>query len=338
MNDPSTSTVLGIDIGGTKTEACLYSIASDHTFQILGRKRIPTLNHKPYADYLDRLSKLVAEMISEFYSNTELQGIGIGIPGSVDPVRQIMMQGNLTLLKGRPLLSDFRKKLQSILTSDRIPDDLPMIGDNDANCFALAEVMFGAGQTYAKKHSLEARDLSAIGVTLGTGVGGGIIVDGKILRGRRGGAGEIGHLRLIPSGRSCYCGKFGCAEQYISGSALEWSYRERTRHPLPLPSPNGNEIFRLADQKDPIAVATVEAYRDDLVEFLSNLSNLFDPHLIILGGGVSLQPRIYTDIEDRLSKACFLTQDPPQVVQNQCGDAAGTLGAAWLATLRKDQK
>jgi fructokinase len=201
-----------------------------------------------------------------------------------------MKAGSIPFFLEVPLIEPFRKILKF---------QGPLVFDNDANCFALAEAYYGAGAEWASQNGIPMGELCMIGITLGTGVGGGIIVRGELVRGRRGGAGEVGHMTLVPKGRDCYCGRFGCAEQYLSGEAFK---------------------------KD-----SIEDYRASLVMFLSNLSNCFDPHVIVLGGGVSQQAGIYENMSERLSKECFLTANPPAVLAHKGGDSAGVIGAALLS-------
>jgi len=313
---------LGIDIGGTKTEICLLS--SDSVSSQVFRNRISTHRGRPMEDYFRRLRGLLqTELDLKSISFNDIKTIGVGLPGSVDPVKQVMSQGSVNFFKDIDLRSVFAKHISL--------NDQPFKGeirfDNDANCFALAEAYFGAGKKWADQNGVPWDQLCLIGVTLGTGVGGGIIVNGKIIRGRRGGAGEVGHMTLVDSGRACYCGKLGCSEQYLSGSAFEHFYRAHHEASRTI---TAEEIFVQAAINEPFAVSAIEAYRDKLVEFLSNLSNALDPHVIVLGGGMSMQERIYDGMSERLSLACFLTKDPPAVIRNELGGSAGVLGAALL--------
>jgi fructokinase len=319
---------IGVDVGGTKTEVCLLSLSDlkeFEQFQILARERIPTRRKEnggdgTLEDYLKPLSELIHKLIRETKLTLDrIQGIGFGLPGSIDPVTQVMAQGSIPFFNHRDLKTEFAKA---------IGYTGPMIFDNDANCFALAETYLGAGKRWAKENNVPLNQLCLVGVTLGTGVGGGLIVNGRLIRGRRGGAGEIGHITLVEAGRPCYCGKRGCVEQYLSGRAFEYSYSSRASA---LEKLKGTEIFKLAENGEPLAIATIEHYRDDLVTFLSNVSNFLDPHVIVLGGGMSSQPRIYDGISERLSRECFLTENPPGVIQNECGGSSGVLGAALLS-------
>ncbi len=316
---------LGIDIGGTKTEVSLLSLGSPQTFEdytLLSRKRCPTDRHHGLPSFLRNLNALIEETVRDAnVSLGSLKGIGVGLPGSIHPEIQTMVQGSIPFFKSIDLRAEFKNALSF---------EGPMIFENDANCFALAEANFGTGRTWATQNQIHPANLCLIGITLGTGVGGGIVMNGELIRGRRGGAGEIGHMSLRPADRQCYCGKSGCAEQFLSGPGLEHAYQSRAR---PDSSVSGKQIFARSRTNDPFALASIEAYKDDLLQFLSNLSNLLDPHIMVLGGGISLEDQIYEGIETRLSEGCFLTSDPPAVLKNSLGDAAGALGAAYLAFL-----
>lgn len=319
---------LGVDTGGTKTEVSLISHANNSDFsthRVLAKRRVPTERRLGLEGFLRELRNLCREVLSQEGATMDgLQGIGVGLPGSIHPLLQKMVQGSIPFFKSVDLRSTFRQALGF---------QGPMIFENDANCFAMAEANFGAGADWARSNGVDPGDLCLLGVTLGTGVGGGIVMNGRLIRGRRGGAGEVGHMSLKESDRPCYCGKFGCAEQFLSGPGLEHAYQIRSGvlHPEA-----GRSIFKLAKQGDPFAIATLDAYRNHLLRFLSNLSNLLDPHVIVLGGGISLEDDIYTGIEERLSEGCFLTEDPPAVLKNHLGDAAGAIGAALLVYQMKD--
>ncbi len=320
---------LGIDIGGTKTEVTLISLSNPKDFashQVVARKRIPTDRNHGLSRYLHHLRVLIQELLhGESLQVGDLAGIGTGLPGSIHPVLQQMVQGSIPFFRNQDLKQTFRSHLGY---------DGVMVFENDANCFALAESRFGAGAAWAHENALPLSELCLLGVTLGTGVGGGIIARGELIRGRRGGAGEIGHITLREFDRPCYCGKFGCAEQFLSGPALELSYQLRAPGSQGIP---GREVFRLAREQDPFATATIAAYRETLVRFLSNLSNILDPHVIVLGGGLSLEEDVYPGLEERLSEGCFLTEEPPAVLPNQLGDAGGAIGAAYLAFLERER-
>ena len=315
--------LLGLDIGGTKTELCLLRLtagapASSHV--PLGSRRMGTDPHAGLDSFMKRLSDLIDRLLEET-GNTRgnIRAVGIGVPGALHPLTGVLSQSSIPFLSGLHLETVFRAGL---------PDMGPMILENDANCFALAEARLGAGAGWAERNGIRQEELCMLGVTLGTGVGGGIIMNGRLIRGKRGGAGEIGHSTLFPSGRPCYCRKLGCAEQYLSGGGFEQSYFARTSGKERL---SAREIFRRLDEGNPFALAAVESYREDLTTFLSNVSNILDPHVIVLGGGLSTQDRLYSGLEDRLRETCFLTENPPSILKHGIGDSAGMIGAALLA-------
>lgn len=328
--------VMGVDVGGTKTEVCLLELPqglplsrdSDHrsdfvhsfkTAKILARKRMKTESALGLDSFSNRLKSLMDSTLLEAGGSwSQIQSLGLGLPGSIDPETQVMAQGSISFLKGFALNGHFARVLGF---------SGPIYLDNDANCFALAELLLGAGSRWALENKIPLQKLCMIGVTLGTGVGGGLIVNGQVIRGRRGGAGEIGHITLVDGGRPCYCGKFGCSEQYLSGPGFELSYQIKVYANDPL---SASEIFQKIQAGDPLAVSTLDYYREHLVQFLSNISNLLDPHVIVLGGGMSTQSQIYPDLSLKLSQECFLTENPPAVLPHECGDSAGVLGAAML--------
>jgi fructokinase len=315
--------LLGLDIGGTKTELCLVRLsegAHPATYVVLGSQRFPTEPNSGLDSFLKRLSFQIDRLLEEQGLGREsVRGTGIGVPGALHPQTGVLSQSSIPFLSGLTLKDVFEAAL---------PDLGPSTLENDANCFALAEARLGAGAEWAGRNGIRQEDLCMLGVTLGTGVGGGIIMNGRLIRGKRGGAGEIGHSTLFPSGRPCYCRKLGCAEQYLSGGGLEQSYFARTSGKERL---SAREIFRRLDEANPFALATVESYREDLTTFLSNVSNILDPHVIVLGGGLSTQDRLYAGLEERLKETCFLTENPPSILKHRIGDSAGMIGAALLA-------
>ena len=234
---------LGVDVGGTKTEVCLVGLKDKtqfQSFQVLARERMETFRSGTLDAYLPRLKSTIDQTLaSQNISIDSLSGIGMGIPGSIEPVNQVMAQGNLSFFKNIPLKKTFKDLL-------KFKGEITF--DNDANCFALAEAYLGAGAKWAEAQSIPLDQFCMIGVTLGTGVGGGLLINGEIIRGSRGGAGEVGHTTLIESGAPCYCGKFGCSEQYLSGPAFESSYSARVDR---RESKTAKEIFKLADDGDP---------------------------------------------------------------------------------------
>lgn len=299
---------LGIDIGGTKLEAVLIEKSSLDTIQQISKKRAATERDKGYDQIITNLAKLVRDTCGSNLTN--LKAIGIGLPGSIDPKSGMMIKGNTRVLENKPVVQDLKKNLGI---------ETPVFLENDANCFALAEVCLGAGLQYQKDFDVRPADQTAVGVILGTGVGGGIIVQGKVVGGRRGAGGEIGHTTLHEDGRECYCGRKGCVEQYLSGPAVEQEYFKETGKKLPALE---------ALQTSPRILGS---YQSDLAFFLGNLTNVLDPDYFILGGGVSLQKKIYSNLSEKIKTHLFVNENPPPVYQHLVSDSAGSLGAAMVA-------
>lgn len=331
--------ILGLDVGGTKTEAAIIrfgknlnaesafgvsGVGSDHEYNegtFLTRKRIPTQRTSGYENVLGRIAELCGEVISEAgISKSDIDGIGIGLPGAVDPEKQIMLNGNSLIFIGKNITHDLKERLNL---------NVQIKCHNDANCFALAESLCGAGLHYSKKSKLPVDKQTSVGIILGTGLGGGIVHGGKILAGRFGGGGEIGHSLLITGGHPCYCGRNGCAEQYLSGTGLEGMFAAR-RYAQIKELPGSRKIYELASDGDPLSIAIIKNHKRLLVKFLVNLTNILDPNYFILGGGVSNQEFLYKNIEEEIERESFLPCEAPKVYKHHLGDSAGVIGAALL--------
>ncbi len=278
---------IGIDLGGTKIEGALL----DSGRTVLKRRRVPTP-----PDY-DGVVGAVADMVERVRPRADYT-LGVGAPGTTDP-RGRMINSNVGCLRGMPLLEDLRNATGV---------DLRM--ENDADCFAAAEAAAGAGAGF---HTV-------FGVILGTGVGGGLAVGGRTLRGRTGSAGEWGHHTLRRGGRRCWCGRRGCAETYISGPALERRWFHMTGARLSVP-----EIVSLRPPG-------FEAWRDEFVQnfglALSAVVHVVDPDVIVLGGGLSNVPFLYDVGASALHRNALRPGTP--VLRNKLGDSAGVVGAALL--------
>lgn len=328
---------MGIDIGGTKTEVSILRIPSDIssnlTFQnltqwafeggkpeIIFRERVKTLRLEGFDQAIRRVGELAESgLCANNLSPQDINSIGIGMPGPVDPLRNKMVQGNSAIFVDRDVAQGI---------ADKIGFRGTVKCGNDANCFVLAEASIG------KANQVVIKDPKAciVGIVLGTGVGGGVFAEGRILKGKRGSAGEFGHMTLFQGGHPCYCGQLGCSEQYLSGPALEAAFTRRIYAQIES-RPSANQIFELAEQFDPIAMAIVKRYKKHLAHFLSNLTQAFDPHAIVIGGGLSKQPEIYNGIQNAMQSFLYLPKDGPQVLQNDLGDSAGVIGAAFLPVL-----
>ena len=324
--------VVGIDIGGSKIECALVRVAQNyrnwwHTpprhskegFTILHRARIATEREQGYPQIVNKIAQLITVACQQHQVELDkLHGIGIGLPGAVNNA-MLMLNGNTLVLINK----DLRGDLVAALDFHGI-----CICENDANCFVFAEAIGNIGRDFHHRHGVPLAQQVAVGLILGTGLGGGLFCHGKIFRGKDGSALELGHSTFVKDGKMCYCGRRGCAEQYLSGSALEENFNQRRS--ANLPQSDAATIFTLAEKKIPTAVAVINQYRHDLAQLLANVSNTFDPHYIVLGGGISNQSSIYRTLAADMQQALFVKKNPPQIRQNELGDSSGVLGAALL--------
>ncbi|MCE7059567.1 ROK family protein [Dyadobacter sp. CY343] len=295
----------GIDLGGTKIECAVLD--SKRNLEVVARMRLPTESAKGYDHILSQIKRLI-DMVAEQVGDRPTK-IGFATPGVLEPDSQLMKNSNTTCLNGMPLKTD----LQEILG---VPCQLA----NDANCFALAEALMGAGKEY---HTAEV----VFGVIMGTGVGGGLVVNNKIISGHHGIGGEWGHNILEENGEPCYCGKAGCVEQVISGPALERFYARESGQKLTMKV----ILERYYEGKDPHATATIERLLEFYGRAISTLINVIDPGLIVIGGGVGNVDLLYTAGYERIRKYIFNngTITTP-IVKPKLGDSAGVFGAALL--------
>ena len=286
---------IGIDLGGTKIEGILV----DETFETIERKRIPTNQDYGYDSILDSIKNLILEFTRE---SDEKFSIGICTPGALSLNSGLIKNSNTQCLIGK----DLRNDLRNILDHD-------VSIENDANCFALAEARLGAG----KNSNI------VFGVIMGTGVGGGIIIDGKIHHGRTNIAGEWGHHCLHNEGNGCYCGNRGCVETYISGPALEknWSQLSSLNQSLP-------EIIQNTD--NPNFVNWKKTFLNNFGLSLANVIDILDPDMIILGGGVSNIDFLYDEGKNLVYEKVFSDIIDTPIVKNKLGDSAGVFGACLL--------
>jgi len=295
-----TQKLWGIDLGGTKIEGVV--LAGEN---VLCRKRIETQRELGYEHILDRIQELIQQISSEISEKPSC--VGFGTPGVLDPKLQLMKNCNTTCLNGKPLKRDLEQKLK-----------VKVCTANDANCFALAENRMGAGRG-AK---------TMFGVILGTGVGGGVIINGEALYGKQGIAGEWGHNQLLADGPPCYCGKNGCVETILSGPALEDYYESLSGRRLSLAQIYANH----KDSYDPFAEQLIERLVKNLARALAAVINILDPEAIVLGGGVSNLDLIYEELPKELAstKWVFNNRVETAILRAKLGDSAGVFGAAWL--------
>lgn len=284
---------LGIDLGGTKIEGILL----DENLDIIQRKRIPT----PQNDYhkiLDSISSLTIDILA----NIKDYSIGICTPGAISKKTGLIKNSNTQCLIGKSLREDLENKMDKKISME-----------NDANCFAIAESTMGA----AKEFSV------VFGVIMGTGVGGGIIINGNIHQGRTNIAGEWGHHTLHRNGNNCYCGKQGCVETYISGPSLEKRWKELTGK-----SQNMPEIIQNFDDSN------MKLWKHEFLENfgfgLANVIDILDPDVIVLGGGLSNINFLYTEGKNSVYQKVFSDLIDTPILKNKLGDSAGVFGAALL--------
>ena len=292
---------IGIDLGGTKIEGILL----DQQNQVLERIRVPTQQENGYEAILSRIVTLIKDIQSR---SDQAASIGICTPGAIEPTEGVLKNSNTVCLNGKPLKNDLESAL-----------DCSIEMENDANCFALAEAALGAAKGYS----------TVFGVIMGSGVGGGIVFSQRIHRGRLFIAGEWGHITLHPNGLNCYCGRQGCVEKYISGTALEKRWNELGGENLALD--------QIVSKFDPLPD---DRYRKWKTEFLDNFGralatviNIVDPDAIVLGGGVSNIPFLYNEGSKIVQNNTFSTFSDTPILPNQLGDSAGVFGAALLPEL-----
>lgn len=293
---------IGIDLGGTKIEA----IALEGDGSIRARRRIPA----PRGDYRATVTAL-RDLAQAVESEANATGpIGVGIPGTISPATGLIKNANSVWLIGHALDRDLA---EATGRSVRLA--------NDANCFALSEASDGAGAGHGV----------VFGVILGTGCGSGIVVDGRIVSGPNSIAGEWGHNPLPwpqpdeRPGPKCYCGKFGCQETFMAGTGLERDFREHTGRDL-----KGIDIVAAADDGDAQAEAALMRYEHRLARGLAAILNVLDPDIVVLGGGMSNQDRLYRNVPKLWGAFVFSDTVVTPLVKNRHGDSSGVRGAAWL--------
>ncbi|MFB1080185.1 ROK family protein [Photobacterium damselae] len=293
----------GVDLGGTKIEC---AVIDRNTEECVVRERIATEGQFGYEHVLNRIKELI-DLCKE-KSGIIPARIGFGTPGTLDPKLGVMKNCNSTSLNGKPLDKD----LERILGCD-------VVLANDANCFALAEAHFGA----AKRLKPDAEVV--FGIIMGTGVGSGIVVNGKVINGCHGIGGEWGHNVIEPNGRDCYCGKKGCLETVMSGKGLEAYYQQLTGQNLPLP-----EIVAKARLGDEDGIKTLSRMIETFGLAVSQIINTIDPDVIVVGGGVGNIDELYEQGPKAILAHLFNPELNTLIVKPDLGDSAGVFGAAAL--------
>jgi len=297
--------MIGIDLGGTKIEGIVMARDAG----ILRRERVAT----PAQDY-DGTLRAIAQLVQGLEADVGRSGlsVGCGTPGAVSRASGRMKNCNSTWLNDRPLQQDLEAALRR-----------PLRIANDADCFALSEASDGAAAGAA----------SVFGVILGTGVGGGIVINGQLLSGPNRIAGEWGHNPLpwlrpewdeLPGPR-CWCGRHGCVETWLSGPGLAADHRRKTGELL-----DAETIVERAETGDAAAAATLARYEDRLARALAQVVNLLDPEVIVLGGGVSRVQRLYRHVPALWDEWVFSDRVDTRLLENRHGDSSGVRGAAWL--------
>ena len=293
---------IGIDLGGTKTEAIVIDEAGNQIY----KKRIPS--EKNYLGAVESIVNLVKEIENKF---DKVESIGIGMPGSVSLETSLIKGANSIWLNGKP----FKKDLQNELNRE-------IKIENDANCFTLSEAVDGAAKGYSV----------VFGVIIGTGTGGGIVINNKIHKGKNLIVGEFGHNSLpratnneIELAKPCYCGLLGCIETFLSGPGFEYIYNKTNNSSL-----NTKDIVKLYKNNNQNALKALDDYVDRLARSLSDIINILDPDIIVLGGGMSNIDYIYNNIEKKLVRYVFSDTVNTKIVKNKHGDSSGVRGASWL--------
>lgn len=295
----------GIDLGGTKVEGVILKSAEDP--EVLFRDRLPTESEKGYDHIIGRILQLVQKMSEAVgYQPTF---IGMGTPGAIDPVTGTLKNSNSLSLIGKPLREDLER-----LTGAKVQLE------NDANCFALAETRMGV----VKEKYPNAKVV--FGVIMGTGVGGGLVVNEQTINGLQSIGGEWGHNFLDESGGPCYCGKSGCVEQVLSGPALERFYAQ-----ISGVKKNLKDIY-LEHQAgtDNFATLTMKRLTENFGKAISVIINIIDPDVIVIGGGVGNIDLIYSEGREETAKYVFNLRLDTPIVKPKLGDSAGVFGAAYL--------
>ena len=285
---------IGIDLGGTKIEGVLV----DEEFQVIERKRVPTNQNNGYESILETIQNLV----SDLKKNNEKTSIGVCTPGALSKESGLIKNSNTQCLIGKDLKNDLEKILDQEISIE-----------NDANCFALAEARLGA----AKNHD------TVFGVIMGTGVGGGLVIDGKIHSGRTNIAGEWGHHCIKPNGNECYCGRKGCVETYISGPALEKKWNELTNQTISV-----SEIVK--NSQEDVYKTWKNEFLENFGLSMANVIDILDPDAIVLGGGLSNIPFLYDEGKNLVYENVFSDTVDTPILKNQLGDSAGVFGACIL--------
>ncbi len=292
---------LGMDLGGTKIEG----IALDEHGKELLRKRVPTEKEKGYDHILDNIRRLYETLADGIHRRPHT--FGIGTPGALSLRTGLLKNSNTVCMNGMPVREDIEKRLGR-----------KIVIQNDANCFAMAEALLGAGRG---KNMV-------FGVIMGTGCGGGLVYKGDVWTGLQAIGGEWGHMSIDPAGPVCYCGTPGCVETFISGGGLEKRWKEQHGEARKL-----RDIEAGYYKGEPEAVAFMAVFFKNFGRAVANLINVLDPDIVVLGGGVSNFDAIYTEGVKQVAAQVFSDSLETPIVKHQIGDSAGVIGAALIGCL-----
>ena len=300
--DNAGSLRLGIDLGGSKIAA----IVMNQQGEVVAKRRIPS----PQSNY-QKTIQTIAELISLMDNDVgEKTNIGIGMPGSISPATGLVQNANSTWLNAKPFKQDIEQAVQR-----------PVRLANDANCFALSEAIDGAGAS-AK---------SVFGVILGTGCGGGLAINGKLIDGPHGICGEWGHnplpwpnLEELP-GPQCWCGRIGCIETWVSGPGMSADHKHQTGHDYSV-----EEICFQAAAGHDKERKTLDRHASRLARGLAMVVNIIDPERIVVGGGLSQMAHLYTELPALMQPHLFCDVEKLQILPPRHGPDSGVRGAAWL--------
>ena len=309
----------GIDLGGTNTKIGLV----DEDGNIIFTTIVKTDSMEGFEKTIQRLSKILLQQVKSFDLNfDDVQSVGVGVPGPVLNSRVVKFWANFPWKNGVDLALEFEKNLGK-----------PVKADNDVNVITLGEMWKGSAQGYK----------NVLGLAIGTGIGGGIIVDGKLVSGENGAGGEVGHIKVERDGKLCGCGQKGCWEAYASATGLIREAQSR----LAVNKTNGlyeqvigrdleaKDIYDVAKEGDAFALDLVDYEADYIALGIGNLLNVLDPEIVVVGGGVSLAGDILFDkVKERLKKYAFpSTTENLKIVAASLGNDAGILGAAYLGMM-----
>ncbi|HXT10041.1 MAG TPA: ROK family protein [Candidatus Angelobacter sp.] len=288
---------IGVDLGGTKIEGIVLDAGGE-----VFRKRIPTEQERGYRHILERLKCLHADLATHI--DDAPHTFGIGTPGAISRRTGLLKNSNTVCLNGQPLKTDLERLLGRNIEIQ-----------NDANCFAMAEALHGAGR---------GKEL-VFGVIMGTGCGGGIVYQGRVITGPQAIAGEWGHTSIDPNGPLCYCGQRGCVETYISGGGAEARYLEQCGE-----KKSFTEIVEAYRREEPPATEFMKGFFRNFGRSLANLINILDPDIVVIGGGVSNFDGLYREGVAEVAEQVFSDSLETPIVKNKLGDSAGVIGAALV--------